>query len=202
MLQEVRSDIPAEAAELIKDLADKLAGSESLLWLGGLKRFLRKENPWLAQGDEKCPLTTSLAVKHVIDCDAPPFVPAGWVVATLGHQVPGRVTGKFTWNPKQVALYLDPGQENGEVFGHNLIKWFAGKPVLTAHVLDYLLAHPELIPEKWKELYVFFWGTVYCTSDGRTRVRSLYWAAGRWSWFSRWLGDGWRTIYPAAISAC
>ncbi len=30
----------------LKDLFEKLAGSEGMIWLSALKRFLRKENPW------------------------------------------------------------------------------------------------------------------------------------------------------------
>jgi len=44
---------------------------------------------------------------------------------------------------------------------------------MNANVLDYLLAHPELIPEDWKNKYVFFWGTIYRYSSGGLRSLPL-----------------------------
>ena len=58
-----------------------------------------------------------------------------------------------------MALHLDKGQQNGKwIVGNALRKVLAGKPVLNANVLDYLLANSHLIPEEWKGKATFFWG--------------------------------------------
>lgn len=134
---------------------------------------------------------------HTIDCNADPKIPYdGWKVEE--H----RRTGDFVWDPSKVTLYLSESQKNGKVIeGNKLRKELKDKPVLNANVLDYLLAHPELIPEEWKGKYIFFWGTIYRGSDGHLGVRCLRWGGARWDWGDDWLGDGWRGGRPALVSA-
>jgi len=135
-------------------------------------------------------------IENIINCDADPFLPSGWEIEE--H----KKSGKFVWNPSCVQLHLSPNQQNGKVIvGHKLRTELAGKPVLNANVLDYLLVHPHLIPEEWKGKYVFFWGTIYRYSAGNLSVRYLYWSGGRWDWSYGWLGYGWDGGGPAAVSA-
>jgi hypothetical protein len=135
-------------------------------------------------------------VKHSIDCDADPFLPQGWEIE---EHVRG---GHFQWNASKVELWLAGGQKNGKVLeGNKLRKELAKKVNFNANVLDYLLAHPHLIPEEWKGKAVFFWGTVYRSSGGYLYVRCLYWDGGRWDWSDRWLDDGWDDHGPAALRA-
>jgi len=135
-------------------------------------------------------------IEHVIDCDADPFTSSGWKVEE--H----KKGGLFKWDPKQVQLHLSSGQQNGKyIEGNKLRKELADKPVLNANVLDYLLAHPHLIPEEWKGKYVFFWGTIYRDSGGYFYVRYLYWLGGAWSWSCCWLGGDWSGDSPAALRA-
>lgn len=135
-------------------------------------------------------------VEHLIDCDADPFCPDGWKVEE--H----KKSGKVKWTKELIELYLSAGQQNGKcIQGHELRKELASKPVLNACVLDYLLAHLELIPEEWKGKYVFFWGTIYRYSADRLFVRVLYWRGGRWHWIYFWLGCDWHDDGPAALSA-
>jgi hypothetical protein len=72
---------------------------------------------------------------------------------------------------------------------------------LSANVLDYLLAHPESIPEDWKGKWVYFWGTIYRNADGSLYVRFLFWHGGRWVWDYSWLAGDFRGSRPAAVSA-
>ena len=160
----------------IEAIVNKLGGME------GVQRFLS------GHADVYCK-------EHIIDCDVAPFVPDGWKVEE--HQK----GGQLSFNAPQIELHLPVAQKNGTIEGNKLRKELAGKPVLNANVLDYLLAHPELIPEDWKGKYVFFWGTVYRDSDGNLCVRFLYWIVGRWSWGNGWLDDGWYGDYPAALHA-
>jgi hypothetical protein len=136
-----------------------------------------------------------VVVKHIIDCDADPFMPEGWKVES--H----RKHGKLEWNPSNVRLHLSPNQQNNKVIqGNNLRKELENEPVLNANVADYLLAHPNLIPEEWKGKYVFFWGTIYRDSGGNLYIRYLCWNGNRWGWSDDWLGYDWLSDNPAACS--
>ncbi|MEK7611768.1 MAG: hypothetical protein AAB407_00230 [Patescibacteria group bacterium] len=141
-------------------------------------------------------------VDHVVDCDVDPMIPDGWKIED--HQK----GGQWKWDPAKVNLFLsDPQKEGKTIRGTELRKQLQGQPVLNACVLDYLLAHPYLIPEDWKQddkgrtRYTFFWGTIYRHSNGNLGVRYLYWDGGRWDWSCRWLDDGWDGQDPAALRA-
>ena len=133
-------------------------------------------------------------VKHFINCDADPFLPKGWKGVEF-H----RKQGQFLWEPEKVRLHLAEGQQSGSVVGTDLRTALEGKPVLNANVLDYLLAHPHLIPESWKGKLVFFWGTIYRLADGSLCVRYLSWDGSRWHWSCGWLDGRWRGRNPAAV---
>jgi len=140
--------------------------------------------------------------EYLIDCDANPFVPEGWQVEK--H----KKGGSFKWNPAEVLFYLsEPQRIGGVIKGNKLREELADKPVFNANVLDYLLAHPHLIPERWKKdeqghtRYVFFWGTIYRDLGGGLYVRCLYWDGDGWYWYYYWLGDGFDCSSPAALGA-
>ncbi|MEK7173028.1 MAG: hypothetical protein AAB740_03555 [Patescibacteria group bacterium] len=135
-------------------------------------------------------------VSHTIDCDADPFVPEDWKVEE--HKKGGRLL----WDLAKVELFLSENQKDGNIIvGNKLRKELADKPVLNANVLDWLLAHPQLIPEEWKGKYIFFWGTIYRDSSGDLGVRCLYFYDGEWRWSVRWLGHDWHDLNPAALLA-
>ncbi|MFA5124560.1 MAG: hypothetical protein WC473_01885 [Patescibacteria group bacterium] len=138
-------------------------------------------------------LAEIIVTKYIIDCDVHPFVPSGWKVEE--HQK----GGQLEWNPALIELYLANDQKNNIVKGHALRKLLAGKLVLNANVLDYLLAHLELIPEEWKGKCIFFWGTIYRDSDDRLFVRYLCWGGGGWDWGYGWLDGGFGVGDPAAL---
>jgi len=132
---------------------------------------------------------------QIIDANAKPFVPDGWKV--VKHQK-GR---KFEWNPSKILLYLSDEQKNGKhIEGNKLREELESKPVLNACVLDWLLAHPEFIPEEWKGKVVFFWGTIYRRAGGDLVVRYLCWFGRGWYWDCDWLVDDWYANAPAALS--
>lgn len=134
--------------------------------------------------------------EHVIDCDALPYEPDGWKV------VEHKRGGQLRFDPAKINLYLSEKQKDGGVIeGNKLRKELENQPVLNANVLDYLLAHPELIPGFWKEKHVFFWGTIYRDRDGYLCVRDLCRYGGRWDWDYYWLGHVWAGAYPAAVLA-
>ena len=137
-----------------------------------------------------------VVIEHIIDLDADPFVPEGWKAEE--HQK----GGQFNWDASKVSLYLSDAQKSGKcIEGNKLREELAGKPVLNANVLDDLLANPHLIPEEWKEKYVFFWGTIYRHLDECLCVRCLCWTDPKWRWRYVWLVRDLHHHSPAAVRA-
>jgi hypothetical protein len=134
-------------------------------------------------------------IERLIDCDANPFIPNGWSVEE--H----KKGGMFKFNPEKISLYLSKKQKKGSIGGYDLRKELSYKPVMNANVLDYLLAHPELIPEKWKGKYIFFWGTIYRDSVGNLNVRCLRWGGSLWRWRYTWLVFGFNSDDSAALAS-
>lgn len=140
--------------------------------------------------------------KVFINCDANPYIPNDWKVEE--H----RKGGEMEFDPTKVVFHLDEGQKNGRtIVGNELRKRFADKPVMNACVLDFLLANTNLIPEMWKAnedgstRYIYFWGTVYRSSDGSLCVRYLCWRDGRWNWRYNWLDYEWDDRNSGAVFA-
>ncbi|EKD56250.1 MAG: hypothetical protein ACD_58C00247G0001 [uncultured bacterium] len=134
-------------------------------------------------------------LEQLIDCDSMPFIPNGWSVKD--H----KKGGFFKFDPAKISLYLSKKQNKGSVGGRDLLKDLADKLVINANVLDYLLAHPELIPEEWKGKFVFFWGTIYRDSDGDLHVRCLNWDGSKWIWIYGWLDYNFYSGSPAALAS-
>lgn len=135
-------------------------------------------------------------IEYLIDTDAAPFIPVGWSVRK--HMV----DGLWIWNPNSVELFLSRRQKKDYEIGTDLLKVISsqeGKRILNANVLDYLLAHPELIPESWRGKSVFFWGTIYRILGGECYVRYLFWDGLKWSWDCYWLGARFDASNPAAF---
>lgn len=114
---------------------------------------------------------------HIIDCDTDPYVPNNWKV------VEHKKGGLFTWDETRMYLYFDEIQKGceGVYYLSELQERMRAEQVLNANLLDYLLTHPELIPESWKrEGRICFWGTIYqdCARPYVHYVRYLYWFPG------------------------
>lgn len=132
---------------------------------------------------------------YLIDCDAAPFIPEGWAVE---EHLQG---GQFSFSVDKVNLYLSKKQKKTSVVGNDLWEELKDKAVLNANVLDYLLAHPELMPDSWKGKAVFFWGTIYRGAHGRLDVRYLYWDGRQWRWGCSWLGGRFFSNNLAAVAS-
>lgn len=144
--------------------------------------------------------------KHIINCSATPHIPKGWKIEEE-DQLPGRVRGKFVWDPAKVVWYLSQNQQNGNnVLGYELEELLVNDPVLPANVLDFLLKNPNLIPEGWKRDVndfnhpIYFWGTLYRDSRGYQYVRYLHFSSG-WRDGNGWLGGVFSKREPAALRA-
>lgn len=130
---------------------------------------------------------------HFINCDAAPFIPEGWGVEENRK-------GGVKHLPENIVLYLAKKQEKEIVSGYDLRKELADKPVFNANMLDWLLAHPELIPDSWKGQCVFFWGTIYRNPEGCLVVRYLYFGDNQWKWDYSLLDSYFYSNYPAAVA--
>lgn len=132
----------------------------------------------------------------VINLEATPHCPYGWIIEEHRAGDPS-----LEWDPTKLALYLEEGQQTGVVQGTELREKLKGKAILNATLLDYLLAHPELIPDDWKGKAIFFWGTIYRGSPCVLGVRYLYWAGRQWCSACVWLNGDFGDSHPALVSA-
>lgn len=72
--------------------------------------------------------------------------------------------------------------------------------VLSANVLDFLLININLIPDYWKDKYVYFWGTIHEDENKDLCVRCLdLRRKDERLWSCPWLGKGWNGETPAAV---
>jgi len=133
--------------------------------------------------------------QHIIDCDADPVFLEKWSIEE--H----KKNGQIEWDASKVVLYLSEVQKEGDglITGNDLHAKLAQQSVFNACILDYLLAHPELIPEEWKDKCVFFWGTIYRDARGSLCVRCLCWSDDEWRWYSRGLEFDFKSSDPAAV---
>ncbi len=88
------------------------------------------------------------------------------------------------WNPAKVSLYLSEKQQRKREcdFGKILEKDLndRNEPICNANVLDYLLLHQELIPEEWRGMTIYFWGTKYLLPSGNRCIRCMGWDGKKW----------------------
>ncbi len=183
IILEMLENIPAEQVQ-------------TLLEKGFLSDLLTANIGQMSRGDfqRMCGLAgNSVTVNHIIDCDADPFVPKGF---TLQEHRKG---GKIVWDPTKFQLYLSEEQKNGKVInGKDLDKELADVPgILNANVLDYFLAHQEIIPPECEGVVAYFWGTKYL-SGGSSYVRILFRGGRCWYADYYWLGYGWCVSGPGA----
>ena len=137
--------------------------------------------------DEKFENNLDVVLEDIIDTDLVPLAPDGFLLEShLGF-------GRWQLHSEEIELFLSEEQKKKFHLGNRLKKllWsLKDKKFLNVNVLDYLLAHQELIPESWKGKYIFFWGTIYSRAgDGRC-VYCLYWSGGKWTRIFRWLDIG------------
>lgn len=150
--------------------------------------------------------------EHVVDLGANAVIPkdCNWTVEEhrKGNVVKlERKTDGLYIDGKKIDFYLSKKQKKESIVGNDLRVELKDQPVLNDNVLNYLLKNPHLIPEDWKKdadgntRYIFFWGTIFRRAVSSLDVRYLYWDDGAWGWSCGWLGHGWSSSNPAAVSA-
>ncbi len=140
-----------------------------------------------------------VVTRHIIDCDADPCIPDGFDYRDWSVKE-HRKGGQLEWDVDKVALWLSDDQKDDKnPKGNKLREELENEPVLNANVLDYLLAHPYIIPDEWKGKWVVFWGTIYCNSRGGLFVRCLNWNVHFWYSPHFWFGSEFYSHNPAAV---
>ena len=136
-------------------------------------------------------------MKQYINLNRNPFCP-DWL--TVVKHIKG--DKNFEWSPDKVELFLTDKQREKYQTGTELQNELENKPVFNANLLDWLLEHPDQIPEEWKNYYgVYFWGTIYRSSCGSLCVRFLYLHGSKWYGDYYLLDDDFDDHDPAAVSA-
>lgn len=132
----------------------------------------------------------------VIDCDADPSCPEIWEVVVHKRH------GHFEFDPSKIELYRTPTRAQAVVIrGIDLEREVEGRQCLNACVLDWLIAHPEYIPESWKkEGCIQFIDTRYAII-GSVHIPYMYWDGHRWSRGLYWHFSEFATEHPVAILA-
>lgn len=103
---------------------------------------------------------------HIIDCDTDP-TPHGCDsnLKVIEHTK----GGQLEWDPDTIELYQSKRQGHGWLTGYDLITELkeTGRSSLNGCVLEFLRAHPELIPAEMRKKNVVFLGTIH-QSNPRT----------------------------------
>ena len=123
-----------------------------------------------------------LPIKNAIDLEAAPYVPPCYIL----HDHIGCGPAVWIWDPKKLILW--DYQENHNYFyaqdtiGRIFSTLDKDTFQANANVLDFLLAHQELIPENWPVKGIFFPGTTYKAGSGSDDlcVRMLYKCRPKW----------------------
>lgn len=162
-----------------KDSIDVL---QEIIIEGKAPSFLNVTNGW----------AEIILIENLIDCDEQSFSHKDWKVV---EHING---GLLKFNPIKVTLYLSENQNNKSIVGYDLRKEFENKPILNADVLDYLLAHTELIPNEWVGKEIYFWGTVY-SLRGELCVRNLEWNYNHAFWGHKCLSQDFNCLNYTAM---
>lgn len=206
----------------VGDLFEKLAGSEGAEWLAGLKRFLRKENPW---PEDPAEVTQEvLAQSLILDCSQPLDISAmlgkSWSV-WLGPADGNGKSGDPDVDPRADALAevdfsqvmfencLEP--DESRITGNEKLRRLNEKPGILHggrqfQVLwsDYQARGENSVLEHLRKTkgitYIDFFGLRLRGPDGGRYVLYLYWDGGHWGWDYYWLGLGWDDRRYSAVS--
>lgn len=137
---------------------------------------------------------------YYVDCDAEALEIEGFTI--VSH----KQIGLWKFNPYP-NFYLSEKQKDknnethGTIKGCELYQELADQNVANANILDFLLAHPQLISESWSNPLPF-WGTIYRDNKtGQCFVRCLRrYLGGEYGYTMHWLG-AYLSAYEPAILA-
>ncbi|MES2953315.1 MAG: hypothetical protein V4674_02045 [Patescibacteria group bacterium] len=107
----------------------------------------------------------------------------------------------WEWDPGNTELYVHQYQRKGWALNTvELRKELAGRKTLNACLIDFLLAHPHLIPPEWESWHVLFLGTTYRdVMFDVSRIRYLYRKGTDWKGGDVKVGDHLNDRYRALL---
>lgn len=113
--------------------------------------------------------------KKIIDLDGRPFCPHGWKV--LKHDG----GGLFTFDPDRLGVYLTRGQTYGKR-GYDILTELEADGIHAANavLMEFLYENWHLTPKSWRNVKLYFWGTIFEDESGCKRVRYLELPEARW----------------------
>lgn len=120
--------------------------------------------------------------QHVIDTDQDPLLPYSFLTLEKHDR-----RGKISIDPTKITL----AGENDKGTVEDVLKKYEKRNPANGNILDYLLQHPELVPEEWNNYYLFFPGTLYRGREGYWRVPYARWASSAWLRCAYWLRNTW-----------
>ena len=209
----------AAVAGLFADLNAKLTGADGQEWLTGLKKFLRKENPWpeakpaepVPEPAPAVPMWRKVSDTAIeVDLDAPLRLPfdgavVEWTLSgKTGWVLIERKGDKLFQDGVEITLHLDAGQKDGKsIRGDKLREKLKDVPGhMHPNVIDALMENVHLIPESWKKAgFIFAWCVGFRSQDGSLCVRCVDWSGEFWYVLYIWLDRAWHGYDQAAVSA-
>ena len=136
--------------------------------------------------------------RYIVDCNVDPVDVLRVNLVLLEH----RKGGQIVFSTDAVTLWRHPDQLlNGSIESDKL-QGEMHPGVANATILDFLLSHGELIPEVWKGLSVYFWGTTYRYPGSQLAyVRFLTWHEyiNGWVWGYRGVSGYFHEDCPALV---
>jgi len=141
----------------------------------------------------------SVIQDRIIDCDAQPVLSDDLKV--IRHVK----SGQFHWDSSKIELYFSQIQKDGQsIDAKQLWEELKDKKVLNVNFLDYLLAHPWLIPKEWEGYFIVFLGTTF--ERGGSGVPLVYYLVGglgargdQWAKRTFMLENGLRSDSPVVV---
>lgn len=151
----------------LADLNEKLASENGEVWLAGLSKFLRRENPWEVPAFRYNKQKDGWKLQEGFDEAAPE-----------GDIVP----------PLEAVSFLREGES--WIGGDELVRRDRQELHCNGGQLfaEWLEKHQEQIPKELREYVLVFTKTIWRDSYGGRRVAYLDWYGGRWYLFFRYLG--------------
>lgn len=128
---------------------------------------------------------------NFIDLDAAPFIPHN--LKLVEH----KKGGIWSWDQEGLCFYHEE-QNRRQVTGNGLHPYINNLSVLNANALNFILHRSWLVPEKWKNKVICFWGTIYNGGKGHC-VRFLSWDGFKWVEGLFWLDDVLGPNHAAAL---
>lgn len=162
-------ELPLDYLMVLWDVVERFSGKNRELWLERMRKFLRGGY--------------DMSNEHVVDCDVMPeilFRKDKDEHRKMGKMLLEKRNGKLYANGREVIRHLLENQQERK--GYKSYQEMSQKTVLNLCILDYLLKHPELIPEEWKKGETYFLGTIFRDSNGFRSVAYLTWYGSTWGW--------------------